>query len=120
MHRSPRASGVHAFLNIPYDRANEPMLVTWIAGLCGFGFQPRATLELTGSHRRLDRIRRLLSVCRYSFHDLSGGGVVRGAPVTPRFNMPFELGLAAGLAWSGTRPHEWFVFEAVPHRLAKS
>lgn len=40
------------------------------------------------------------------------------APATPRFNMPFELGLA--IAFSQDSKHEWFVFDARPHRLTKS
>lgn len=42
----------------------------------------------------------------------------RVPPATPRFNMPFELGLA--IAFSQDSTHEWFVFEARPHRLTKS
>jgi hypothetical protein len=42
----------------------------------------------------------------------------RVPPATPRFNMPFELGLA--IAFSQNSKHEWFVFEARAHRLTKS
>jgi len=61
----------------------------------------------------LDRILELISVCRYSFHDLSRVQLSRGAP---RFNMPFEIGLAVATArW---RPaHQWFLFEARPFRV---
>jgi hypothetical protein len=41
--------------------------------------------------------------------------------MTPRFNMPFELGLA--VSWSNTprqTNHTWFVFEARRHRIQKS
>jgi hypothetical protein len=34
--------------------------------------------------------------------------------------MPFELGLAVAHALSQRGRHEWFVFEAQPHRLGKS
>jgi hypothetical protein len=34
--------------------------------------------------------------------------------------MPFELGLAVAHAQTRRRRHEWFVFEARPHRLSKS
>ncbi len=61
----------------------------------------------------MDRILELISVCRYSFHDLSRVQLSRGAP---RFNMPFEIGLAVATArW---RPaHQWFLFEARPFRV---
>ena len=87
----------------------------FIAGLSAFGLAPRATVELAGSQRRLERIVRLLRNCRYSFHDLSRVSLDRNPPATPRFNMPFELGLAASPGWR--RAHEWFVFEERRHRL---
>ena len=34
--------------------------------------------------------------------------------------MPFELGLAVAHALNKRGRHEWFVFEARPHRLSKS
>src|SRR5206468_1185611 len=68
--------------------------------------------------RRLERIVRLLRNCRSSFHDLSRVSLDRNPPVTPRFNMPFELGLAVSPRRS--RAHEWFVFEERRHRLMKS
>jgi len=79
---------------------------------------PHATVELAGSQRRLDRIIRLLRSCRYSFHDLSRVSLDRNPPATPRFNMPFELGLAV-TPTRGTR-HEWCVFEERRYRLMKS
>jgi hypothetical protein len=66
----------------------------------------------------LVRIVRLLRSCRCSFHDLSRVSLDRSPPATPRFNMPFELGLA--LSPSQSRTHEWFVFEERHHRLTKS
>src|SRR3989441_3390753 len=103
----------NAFLNVPYDARYEKLFVALIAGLCAFGLRPRATLEIPGGTRRLDRILELISVCRYSFHDLSRIQLSRGAP---RFNMPFEIGLAVATArW---RPaHQWFLFEARPFRV---
>ena len=92
------------------------MFVALIAGLCAFGLRPRATLEIPGPKRRLDRILELISACRYSFHDLSRVQLSRGAP---RFNMPFEVGLAVATArW---RPaHQWFLLEARPFRVQQT
>ena len=91
-----------------------------IAGLCGLGLNPRTTLEIPGSGRRLDRILELIQTCRYSIHDLSRVQLSGPRPRTPRFNMPFELGLA--VSWSLNRPgeHEWFLFEETVHRLQRS
>jgi hypothetical protein len=109
-----------AFLNIPYDPAYEEHFLAYIAGVAAFGLRPRATLELTTGERRLDRIFKLISACKYSFHDLSLVKLDRKSPVTPRFNMPFELGLVVG--WQNATPsgHDWFVFESSRHRLQKS
>jgi hypothetical protein len=105
---------------VPYDRRYENLYLAFIAGVSGFGLTPRATVEIPGSRRRLDRIVGLLRRCRYSFHDLSHVGLDRRPPPTPRFNMPFELGLAVGLSSSRLQNHEWFVFEEKRHRLSKS
>jgi hypothetical protein len=116
----PRAERDSAFLNIPYDPRYENHFLAYIAGAASFGLDPRATLELTGSARRLDRIFELIRACRYSFHDLSLVELDRKAPATPRFNMPFELGLVAGWQHAAPSGHEWFVFESKRHRLQKS
>lgn len=108
------------FLNVPYDRKYEPLFLAFIAGVCGFGLVPRATVEIPGSQRRLNRIIDLIGHCAYSFHDLSRVTLDRTPPPTPRFNMPFELGLAVAKAASGRNSHQWLLFESKPHRLCKS
>ena len=115
-----RARQESAFLNIPYDRQYESLYLAFIAGLSGFGLVPRATVEIPTSDRRLDRIVKLIRECRYSFQDLSRVQLDRGRPSTPRFNMPFELGLAVDWALAANPKHEWFVFESKSHRLQKS
>ncbi len=109
-----------AFLNIPYDDAFQSLYLAYIAGITAFGLAPRATLEIPGGARRLDRIFDLIKSCRYSFHDLSRVELDVRGPATPRFNMPFELGLA--VAWDKLSPgqHVWFVLEAKSRRLQKS
>jgi len=108
------------FLNIPYDPQYKNLYIAFISGLCAFGLTPRATIEIPGGDRRLDRIFRLMKRCRYSFHDLSRVQLDRTPPRTPRFNMPFELGLLLGWTKTVGRRHVWFVFEAQERRLQKS
>jgi hypothetical protein len=115
-----RAEQESAFLNIPYDHRYESLYLAFIAGLCAFGLRPRATIEIPGAQRRLERILELIRGCRYSFHDLSSVQLDRNSPPTPRFNMPFELGLAVDWSLGAGSGHEWFVFESTPHRLSKS
>lgn len=109
-----------AFLNIPYDSRYSKLFLAFIAGLSAYRLTPRVTLEIPGGHRRLDRILELVQSCRYSFHDLSRVQLDRKRPVTPRFNMPFELGLTVAMQRVKQRNHDWFVFESLPRRLDKS
>ncbi|MGD1102632.1 MAG: hypothetical protein ABSA59_11245 [Terriglobia bacterium] len=108
------------FLNIPYDKRFEPLYLAFIAGLSGFGLIPQAVLQIPESERRLVRILSLIRQCKISFHDLSRVNLDPKPPRTPRFNMPFELGLAVAWQRIGKRSHRWYVFEAEPHRLQKS
>ena len=107
------------FLNIPYDSAFENLYLAYIAGLSAFGLIPRATLEIPTSRRRLERILRLIEACAYSIHDLSRVQLDRRAPRVPRFNMPFELGLAVAQG-ALNRREGWYVCETVRHRVNKS
>ena len=116
-----RSNPNSVFLNIPYDASYEGMYLAFIGGLSAFGLDPRASLEIPGGQRRLDRIFALIQTCRYSVHDLSRVQLDLAPPPTPRFNMPFELGLAvAWAALGGPGVHTWFVFESRERRLEKS
>jgi hypothetical protein len=109
------------FLNIPYDQRFRSLYLAYIAGLVHLGLVPRVTLGITGGTRRLDKILAEIQGCRYSIHDLSKVGLDRTPPfATPRFNMPFELGLAVAWEKSNTKRHTWFVFESKTYRLQKS
>jgi hypothetical protein len=116
----PSVSQNAVFLNIPYDSKFRKLYLAYIVGLTHLGLEPRATLGIPGGDRRLDRILDLIKSCRYSIHDLSRVQLDRAVPRVPRFNMPFELGLA--VTWSQLYPtrHTWFVCEAENHRLLKS
>lgn len=84
------------------------------------GMGPRVTLEIPGGTRRLDRIFALMRSCQFSVHDLSRVELDRRQPSTPRFNMPFELGLAVAWERISNARHIWFVMESLSYRLTKS
>jgi len=107
------------FLNLPYDPKFENLFLAYICAAHAIGLVPRVTLEIPGGARRLDRILGLIQKCAFSVHDLSRVQLDRNRPRVPRFNMPFELGLAVAWEKSG-QPHVWFVMEAMNYRLAKS
>lgn len=103
------------FLNVPFDREYTDLFVTLIAALTGLGRKPRCVLEVPASGQdRLDRIFQLLSRCGTSLHDLSRVSL-SGALKVPRFNMPFELGVAYCL--SKHSDHRFFVLEEQTFRL---
>lgn len=110
----------HVFLNVPYDAAFERLFIAYMVGISAFKLFPHTTLEIPDSTRRLDRVQALMHQCKYSIHDLSRVQLSRTTPRTPRFNMPFELGLA--VSWSTINPdlHSWFVCDSEPHRILKS
>ena len=119
---SQPSAEVSVFLNIPYDRRFSKLGLAYIAGIASFGLRPRTTLEIPGSERRLDRITELIRACQYSIHDLSRVQINREYPPTPRFNMPFELGMAVAIAKSDSNGPQgnWFVFETMKRRVQKS
>ncbi len=116
-----KKSRAEVFLNIPYDKKFEKLFLAYIAGISAYGMVPRATLEITDSSRRLEKILKLERSCEYSVHDLSRVELDRAKPRTPRFNMPFELGLCVADANRREgQKQNWFVFEAVANRVDKS
>ncbi len=109
-----------AFINLAYVTSNEELYLGLIASLSGFGLTPVAALHDPGSDSQLNRIYRLIEKSSISFHDLSYVSLDPPSPRTPRFNMPFELGLAVAVALSANRRHQWFLLDKVAHRAAKS
>ena len=116
----PRVEPDACFLNIPYDKRFEKLYLAYVVGLTGLGFVPRATLGFPRDARRLERILQLIQSCKWSVHDLSRIELDRKAPRAPRFNMPFELGIA--VTWAALNPgrHNWVGCDAVQHRPLKS
>lgn len=102
------------FVNVPFDLRYEPLFVTLVGTLVALGQKPRCVVEVRETGQgRLQRIYDLLSSCPVSIHDLSR----MGPP--PRFNMPFELGLACSLGLD-SKSHEILVLEAKPYRLDRT
>jgi hypothetical protein len=113
-------SAADVFLNVPYDEDFVNLFLAYVAGLSTLRLTPHATLEIPGGERRLDRIFNLLRTCSTSIHDLSRIELDSRRPITPRMNMPFELGLA--VAWEKLErgQHTWHVFETKQRRAEKA
>lgn len=114
------AGAPQAFINMPYAPSYERVYLAFIAGLAGYGLVPTAAVYDPSSRFQLERIIDLIAAADYSFHDLSYMGHDRTVPPTPRFNMPFELGIAVTAAKFRNNKHKWFVFDTHAHRVHKA
>ena len=116
-----KTSARSVFLNCPFDSQYENLFLALIAGSTALGLTPRCVLEIPTTSARLTRLVKLISQCDYSIHDLSRVQLSGPPPRCPRFNMPFELGLAVATAVHGNqREHHWIILEASRHRLLRS
>jgi hypothetical protein len=118
--RDPR----RVFLNIPFDSAYEPIFIGLFAALVHLGKRPVTVLQLGGGVApRLDRLLEQIRSSAFSVHDLSRVQLSgRGCGAVPRFNMPFELGLAVAVARLDRiqSAHTCALLEARPFRLQRS
>ena len=116
--RTPRYDRC-VFVNCPFDGAYKPLLDAILFAIHDCGFIARTALEVTGSaETRLDKIIRIIRESRWSLHDISRVEVTAASPL-PRFNMPFECGLALGLQRFGTdrdRRRDFLVLAAEKHQ----
>lgn len=94
--RPPPAFDVSVFVNCPFDDQYKPLLDAALFAIHDCGFVARTALEVTGSGvTRLEKIARIVDESRFSIHDVSRVEISASSPL-PRFNMPFECGLAFG------------------------
>jgi hypothetical protein len=85
------------FINCPFTTDFRPLHEAIVFAVLACHFRPRSALEAGNSgDTRLDKIVRLIKESGYSVHDLSAVSLDATSGL-PRFNMPFELGIAVGL-----------------------
>ncbi len=112
-------AGASIFINAPYDKDFEPLFLAYLVGVLGFRLMPRAALEIGGSANRIDRVVEMIKRSRLSIHDLSRVELSAGPPHLPRFNMPFELGMAYFYSRSEAA-HQCFIFDGDHRQFEKS
>lgn len=109
------------FVNCPYDSNFYPMVEAIAFAICVCGYTPRFAGEsIDSGQSRLSKIIGLIDECPFSLHDISRTEVT--ATGLPRFNMPFELGLALGRKYSferGGAPGV-LIFDREPYRYHES
>ena len=83
------------FVNCPFDRDYLPLLHAMLFAIHDCGFIARTAVEdMSSNEMRIDKIVRIIGESRFSVHDISR--VELSSAKLPRFNMPFECGLAMG------------------------
>jgi len=83
------------FINCPFDSDYKPLLEAIVFAVYACDFTPKCALEVIDSgYNRLTKILDLIDLCDFSLHDISRTEL--NSHGLPRFNMPFELGLALG------------------------
>ena len=107
------------FVNCPFDSAYTPILHAILFAIHDCGFDARSALEVSGSaESRLDKIVRIIRESRWSIHDISRVEISSQHPL-PRFNMPFECGLALGAQRFGTgrdKRRDFLILAGEPHQ----
>ncbi len=88
------------FINCPFDEKYQPLFEALVFAVLASGYKARCALEDSdGANIRFDKLCRLIAASPRSIHDLSRTEI--GDNELPRFNMPFELGLAMGAKYFG-------------------
>jgi hypothetical protein len=84
------------FLNCPFDKQYIPIFEAIVFTILDCGFEVRSALEdMNSMTPRLNKIIKLIKICRLGIHDLSRTEQDKQTKL-PRFNMPFELGIFWG------------------------
>lgn len=102
------------FVNCPFDEKYKPLLHATLFAIQDCGFVAKHALQdVGGKESRLDKIYRLIETSRWSIHDVSRVELSKATKL-PRFNMPFECGLAFGaMRYSGANSRDALVLTGV-------
>ncbi len=110
---------LNVFVNCPFDGAYRASFEALLFTITASGYRVRCALEAEDSGDiRFDKLCRLIGESDRTIHDLSRIEV--GENELPRFNMPFELGLALGAKRFGGKRQKAksaLIMVAEPYRL---
>ncbi len=108
------------FINCPFDAEYKPIFDAIVFAIHDLGFQARHALIDNGQAVRIERITQELAESKFSLHDMSR--VELGDNKLPRFNMPFEAGIAYSLHSLAPfgREHHLGLLEAEKYRYQAS
>lgn len=104
------------FVNCPFDEDYIHFLHALIFTIHQCGFSSHTAADETGSHEtRLQKIVRLIQESRLSVHDMSRLSLDPKSQL-PRFNMPFECGLAFGITKTTQEERSLLVVCSEPYK----
>lgn len=114
--RKPADYESRVFINCPFDDAFKPLFDAMVFAIHDLGFRARHALIDDGTVIRIERILVEIATSKYSLHDMSR--VELSKHQLPRFNMPFETGMAYTVhaMQPHRRVHHMGVLDAVEHR----
>lgn len=101
--RSPSDAKPRVFINCPFDEDYGDLLRAAAFAIAVCGYKPTCALDEDDAGRiRFDKLKALIGEADLAVHDLSRIELSEETS-TPRFNMPFELGLYLGAKHFGGR-----------------
>ena len=110
--RAPASANKRVFINCPFDSQYKSLFDAIIFAVLDLGFDARHALVSSTPPIRLVRIVEEIDQAAFSIHDLSLVGSRKKFEL-PRFNMPFELGLAYYRHhFPRGRPHELLMLDS--------
>ena len=113
----------NVFINCPFDKDFSPILQAIIFCVMYLGFEPRLASEKSDSgEARLAKIAELISISRFSIHDLSRSEAAEAGDLA-RHNMPFELGLDYGCRKFASAPAQtksFLILDTEQYRYQKT
>jgi hypothetical protein len=111
----------NVFINCPFDADYEPLFYAIVFAVRIAGLVPRCAREASNAGQfRLQKIKDIISDCRFGIHDISRTELSRSK--LPRFNMPLELGIDLGCKEFGSRRQRsksLLVLDRNQHRYTK-
>ena len=113
---------LRVFVNCPFDDKYIPIFHAIVFAIHDLGFQARHALIDNSTALRARRIYEEVEGSLYSIHEL---GQVSLSPRSklPRFNMPFEAGIAYSMHEGGAKdgpPHHMLLLDKTPYRIQVS
>ncbi len=94
----------NVFVNCPFDNYYFPLLKPLLFTLIYLDLNPQISETSDSGVTRLNTIKNLMAVSKYSIHDLSRMEPLKRKDY-PRFNMPFECGIDFGLKMSNEKKY---------------